>query len=321
MKEYHGPAIGCEPWQFSTACFVDDHIGAGDAEAWQQFLTQLQSRSAPVFVEYLACDLEGVSCLPLQTYYTAWTLDRCVPLRPWPIKTSAFNFSVNKRTPSRGWMVRCLDQLELVTLHYSKSWADSALHPCRVWLTENMIHTLGSIRNGRIGNVSIFESWLRHLVYEPTVISLITEPVWDQPAAFISEKTVFAIESGTMPIWCGGWGIADEMRELGFDVFDDIIDHGYQYLPDAQDRVQQAVELNQALLRDTDRALDTAQRVQSRLEHNRFRMRSSAWFYQLLDRSVNRPDVDKTLVMKLCVDLLLQRNYELVNSAAIRELR
>jgi hypothetical protein len=179
----------------------------------------------------------------------------------------------------------------------------------------------GCVRNGSTGNLTIFESWLRHRVYEPTVVSLVAEPVWDQPAAFISEKTVFAIESGTMPIWCGGWGIADAMRELGFDVFDDIVDHGYQYMDTAEQRVCQAVELNQTLLRNQDSALSIARHVQSRLERNRRLMRSGAWFRQLLARCVSRADVDNHLVADICIDLVLQRNYELPNSAMIRVLQ
>lgn len=320
MQEYHGPAIGHESWRFDTACFVDDHIGSGDAQSWQQFRDQLRSQSAPVFVEYLACDIESVCCLPLQTYYTTLTLDRCVPALPWQHKTAAFNFSVNKRTPSRDWMVRCLDQANLVTAHYTKSWRGSGLHTRKIYTEPNQLDQDGYVRNGALGNLTIFESWLRHKVYEPTVVSLITEPVWDQPAAFISEKTVFALESGTIPIWCGGWAIADAMRELGFDVFDDIVDHGYQYLTDAKQRVTQAVKLNRALLENHTQALAIARQVQQRLERNRWLMRSGVWFRQLLARCVTRDNIDKQLVVDVCMNLVSQRNYELPNSAIIRVL-
>lgn len=318
MQEYHGPAIGNEPWQFDTACFVDDHIGSGDGDSWQQFRDQLGSQSAPVFVEYLASDIDSICCLPLQTYYTAWTLDRCVPEKPWQHKTAAFNFSVNKRIPSRDWMMRCLDETDLVTTHYTKSWSDSGLHPRKIYSAGDQLSQDGYVRNGSTGNLTIFESWLRHRVYEPTVVSLVTEPVWDQPAAFISEKTVFAVESGTIPIWCGGWGIADAMRELGFDVFDDIVNHDYQYLDDAKQRVTQAIELNQTLLGDQDQALAIARQVLPRLERNRWLMRSGAWFRRLLARCVNRADIDKHLVADVCMDLVLQRNYEISHSCRVQ---
>ena len=46
--------------------------------------------------------------------------------------------------------------------------------------------------------------------------------------------------------------MADYMRGQGFDVFDDIVDHSYQDMPDPWDRCYYAIEKNVHLLKDFD---------------------------------------------------------------------
>ena len=58
------------------------------------------------------------------------------------------------------------------------------------------------------------------------------------------------------------------MREQGFDVFDDIVDHSYQNLLDPYDRVYAAVDRNLSLLQDFNRASEFIANNQDRLQHN-----------------------------------------------------
>jgi hypothetical protein len=66
-----------------------------------------------------------------------------------------------------------------------------------------------------------------NLVNESTVRSRI----------FITEKTWKPIMSGQMFMIFGNAGIVAELRRLGFDVFDDIIDHAYDSEPEARSRL------------------------------------------------------------------------------------
>jgi hypothetical protein len=84
----------------------------------------------------------------------------------------------------------------------------------------------------------------------------------------ITEKTVMAMYAGTLPIWVGGWRLPDAMRDLGFDVFDDIVDHSYSTLADPMARLDQALIKNQRLLTDFDLVRDFIAANQSRLQHN-----------------------------------------------------
>jgi hypothetical protein len=84
----------------------------------------------------------------------------------------------------------------------------------------------------------------------------------------ITEKTIMAIYAGTLPVWIGGWRLPDAMRDLGFDVFDDIVDHSYSTLADPVARLDQALIKNQRLLIDFDLVRNFIAANQSRLQHN-----------------------------------------------------
>jgi hypothetical protein len=84
----------------------------------------------------------------------------------------------------------------------------------------------------------------------------------------ITEKTIMAIYAGTLPVWIGGWRLPDAMRDLGFDVFDDIVDHSYSTLEDPVARLDQALLRNQHLLTDFDLTRNFIAHNHHRLQHN-----------------------------------------------------
>jgi hypothetical protein len=107
---------------------------------------------------------------------------------------------------------------------------------------------------------------LQSQLFEPSCISLITEPAYTEKQTIVTEKTIMALYGGTIPIWVGGWRIADYMQSQGFDIFSDVVDHSYQTLENPAQRVQQAVELNIGLLQKADP--DFLSKYLNRLQHN-----------------------------------------------------
>jgi hypothetical protein len=84
------------------------------------------------------------------------------------------------------------------------------------------------------------------------------------------------------PIWMAVPGLVAQIRNLGFDLFDDIIDHSYDNIEDFDQRsdavVQQAMQLNKidlVLLRSTleHRLAANYQRIEAlvRDQHNEFK--------------------------------------------------
>jgi hypothetical protein len=114
-------------------------------------------------------------------------------------------------------------------------------------------------------------SWVNglHDIFEKSAISLITESVAYDRGAVFTEKTAFSVMGLTLPIWVGGYGQAAEWEKLGFDIFDDVIDHSYQYRDTLFERCWWAVKSNLDLLRDRERAAQLRSSMMPRLLANR----------------------------------------------------
>jgi hypothetical protein len=84
-------------------------------------------------------------------------------------------------------------------------------------------------------------------VYGSCAVNIVTETQYDTPPGIITEKTLMAFAAGQVPIVIGHQGIVDHCRELGFDMFDDLVDNSYDQLPN-NIRAEQALERNQDLI-------------------------------------------------------------------------
>lgn len=108
------------------------------------------------------------------------------------------------------------------------------------------------------------ENYLRLLhVYGDCDINIVTETLYNHRPGIISEKTLLALLSLQIPILIGYAGIVSDLASLGFDVFDDLVDTGYDWLANER-RLDAAIDLNRELLiSGIDRS-----RFQQRLESN-----------------------------------------------------
>lgn len=99
--------------------------------------------------------------------------------------------------------------------------------------------------------------------------SLITESLSLQKGTVFTEKTVYAVLGKTFPLWIGG-GInqAQEFKKMGFDIFDDVIDHSYQHYTTLIERCYYAFERNLQILSDYEYACKIRKSMMPRLEHN-----------------------------------------------------
>lgn len=84
-------------------------------------------------------------------------------------------------------------------------------------------------------------------VYGSCTVNIVTETQYDSAPGIITEKTILAMLAEQIPIVIGHPGIVAECKELGFDMFDDVVNTSYDYLPNDV-RATQAIELNKDLL-------------------------------------------------------------------------
>lgn len=150
-------------------------------------------------------------------------------------------------------------------------------------------------------NVYTWHTFFKDLA-EPSAVSLITENINSEHANVITWKTVFSIFACTFPIWPGGYKIADEVAKSGLDVFDDIIDHSYQYKNTLIERCWYAFNDNLHLLSDVEFAARVRKEQMHRLLENRNKILCGKWYFHIINEIDSWPDVsndDKTAFKEL----------------------
>ena len=231
-------------------------------------------------------------CLPI--FLAAETkefLDQKIQV-DWLTKTTTFNFMINKPRKGRQFLLALIEHFDLQNYSHALAWKNITFDKRSLKSTmQSELYTKivdnatgkipvtdyrfgpetaldRGIKNGKFKNAETYLHLLKKTVFEPSCISLISEPSLFEKETIHTEKTLMAFYGGTFPIWVGGWKLASYARQMGFDVFDDIIDHSYEHYQDPWDRAYYAIEKNLLLLRDFDRAKYLSQQNLSRFQHN-----------------------------------------------------
>jgi len=207
----------------------------------------------------------------------------------WQSRSCIFNFMINKPRPHRIRLLELVQQHRLSNYSHSLAWRTNTVNNIAVTdyrFGPEVVMDRG-VKNGSFRNARTYQDLLQKTVFEPSCISLITEPVYYERETIITEKTLMAMWAGTLPIWVGGWRIADWMASHGFDVFADVIDHSYQDLADPAQRASQAIERNLDLLQDFDRARDLVRTHQARMAHN-LQLLQNNFFTQLCRQTLQQ---------------------------------
>lgn len=119
-----------------------------------------------------------------------------------------------------------------------------------------------------IKSSNLFEYFFNNSIFNSTATSIITEPSYYESGVILTEKTLMAIYSGDFMLWPGGYKHAEIMKKIGFDIFDDIIDHSYQFYSHPGQRVVEAFLKNQTFLKDLKLQQHLRHKHMSRLKEN-----------------------------------------------------
>jgi len=143
--------------------------------------------------------------------------------------------------------------------------------------------------NNSNDNFSNFNRQLRHK-YRDSFVEIICESSFVTPAFMLTEKTHHSFYAFNFPILIAGAGAVAHLREIGFDMFDDIIDHSYDSTTNPVDRITQAIDLNRAILTQPDLAKALWQANQDRFWHNLDVARSGmySWYKQRTLRLIDQ---------------------------------
>jgi hypothetical protein len=118
------------------------------------------------------------------------------------------------------------------------------------------------------GNAWTWKNGLNDL-FSKSAISLITESVRYQQSMTFTEKTLYSVLGLTFPIWVGGYNQASEWEKLGFDAFNDVVDHSYQSYNTLIERCYYAFSNNLELLTNKSKSAELRAIHQERLFKNR----------------------------------------------------
>jgi hypothetical protein len=120
---------------------------------------------------------------------------------------------------------------------------------------------------GVVNTLVNFETKLRPY-YENSFVEIVAETTFAEPAFLVTEKTTQVFLGFNFPILLSGPGAVQFLRDIGFDMFDDIIDHSYDTELDSVKRVVMAIDLNYEILHNGDLAKQKWQQCQDRFAKN-----------------------------------------------------
>lgn len=103
-------------------------------------------------------------------------------------------------------------------------------------------------------------------LYGQAAVNVVTETQYDSRPGIVTEKTLMAMIAGQVPVIIGHAGIVQDCKELGFDMFDGLVDTSYDWLPNDQ-RVEQALLRNQDLIQGKIDLGRYQQRLQAQQEY------------------------------------------------------
>ena len=116
-------------------------------------------------------------------------------------------------------------------------------------------------------NYSNFQNKLSKY-YKQTFVEIVNETSYTEKAFNLTEKTLNSIYGCNFPIILSSKGTVSFLRDMGLDMFDDIIDHDYDSIEDPIDRMFAAITTNQELLTNNNRTKRLWQENKDRFLYN-----------------------------------------------------
>lgn len=136
-------------------------------------------------------------------------------------------------------------------------------------------------------NATNFNSRLRSK-YQNSFVEIVSESSFCAPGFGITEKTANSFFAYNFPIFLGGNGLVQHLRDIGLDLFDGIIDHSYDTISNPFDRIVTALDDNQRLLTDTTYVKQIWSQCQPRFELNYKKIRTVYdWYDARAERMID----------------------------------
>ena len=133
--------------------------------------------------------------------------------------------------------------------------------------TDLLTDSIDIYKNQDNDNVSNFKNKLSNY-YKETFVEIINETSYTEKCYNLTEKTLNSIYGCCFPILLCSKGSVAFLRSMGLDMFDDIIDHGYDMIDDPAERLEYAITQNKVLLTNNTRTKALWIENKARFENN-----------------------------------------------------
>lgn len=214
--------------------------------------------------------------------------------------TQCFNFLINKKQINRYLLIKLVEYFKLTKFNYTWSGIGRQADLTEIineWNRVDPLHTQfnDNLRNCILSpillhkfflhfqntdssnDVSVSDYGSNALTWDnifkesmsDTAVSLISESLRFEKSSVFTEKTLYSMFALTFPIFIGGYGNAEQFKKMGFDNFEDIVDHSYQYKETLFERCYYAFFNNLKLLEDLDHVRKIRFENLDRLNNNR----------------------------------------------------
>lgn len=112
-----------------------------------------------------------------------------------------------------------------------------------------------------------FDTSIRNIL-KNSIVDLIAETVFINRTGIHTEKFLNSVYGYTFPIYLNMAGSVQHLRNQGFDMFDDVINHAYDEIQDPYIRLVTAIDDNLEILIDRDHAMKKWYDCQERFDQN-----------------------------------------------------
>ena len=116
-------------------------------------------------------------------------------------------------------------------------------------------------------NPSNFKNCLAEY-YKQTFVEIVSETSFTEECFNLTEKTLNSIYGACFPILICSKHSVKFLREMGLDMFDDVVDHSYDNISDPAERLEAAIIDNITLLTNSKRTKDLWVKNKHRFEKN-----------------------------------------------------
>ena len=107
-------------------------------------------------------------------------------------------------------------------------------------------------------------------IYRNSFVEIVTETEYEYKHVFITEKILQSQLGQNFPLIFSNPGYVEHLRDIGFDCFDDLINHSYDAEPNLVLRMAKMIEDNKILFTDRERTIKFWKQNNYRFESNVF---------------------------------------------------